>query len=57
MTIVNCGSGYPLFAPSVFSYLCSVPLMDIIVSNDEVPDHEIKELINQVKHGLLCDVL
>ena len=50
MTIVNCGGGYPFFAPSILSYLCGVPLTDIVVSNDEIPDYEMKIVIDEVMH-------
>jgi hypothetical protein len=53
MTIVNCGGGYPFFAPSVLSYLCGVPLTNILVDNDEVPDYKMKTIIEEVMHCLL----
>ena len=48
MTIVNCGSGYPFLAPSVFSYLCGLPIADIVVGTEEVPDYEIRAVIEKV---------
>lgn len=52
MTIINCGGGYPFFAPSVYSYLCGIALNDIVVHSDEVPDYEMKTMINEVTHCL-----
>ena len=48
MTIVNFGSGYPFLAPSVFSYLCGLPIADIVVGTEEVPDYEIRAVIEKV---------
>ena len=48
MAIVNCGGGYPFFAPSIFSYLCGVPLGDIAIGDEEVGNYETESLINEV---------
>lgn len=49
MTIVNCGSGYPFFAPSVFSCLCGKSLTAIEIGDDEVPNYETQAMIEKVQ--------
>ena len=48
MTVVNCSSGYPFLAPSVYSYLCGTPLSNIVIADDEVPTFEIRNLMEKV---------
>ena len=54
MTVVNCSSGYPFLAPSVYSYLCDTPLSDIVIADDEVPTIEIRNLMEKVSR---CNVI
>ena len=48
MAIVQGGSGFPFFAPSVYKYLCGSRLEEICVEVDEVPNIEVKQLLHQV---------
>ena len=48
MSFVQGGSGFPFFSKCVFRYLCGVPLHDIDVELCEVPDFEVKFILEQV---------
>ena len=48
MAIVQGGSGFPFFASSVYAYLCGSPLAAIKVPTEEVPNFEVKVLLDQV---------
>ena len=54
MTIVNCGSGYLFFAPSVYAYLCGSPLDTLEIGDDEIPNYETKKMIEKVYRKLSC---
>ena len=53
MSVVQGGSGVHGLSPSVYNYLSGVPVSDIIVSVTEVPDPEVKELLEKVSNFYL----
>ncbi len=51
MAVVQGGSGPHLFSLSVFNYLCSMDLSDLIVSTDEVPK-SLEKVLSLIKKVL-----
>ena len=48
MSFVQGESGFPYFSKCDFRYLCGVPLHEIDVALCEVPDFEVKFILEQV---------
>ena len=55
MSIVQGGSGLRSLSNSVYTYISGTPLADIDVSTREVPDLEVKEMLDKV--GLFATFL
>lgn len=49
MSFVQGGAGLHWFSASVYNYLTGVKVADIIVDISEVPDYEVKEMLNKVR--------
>ena len=56
MGITQGASGFCFFATSLYSYLCGADIADIEVPDSEVPNLEVKFLLDQVCHvaNILC---
>lgn len=48
MSFLNGGSGYPYFAPAIYSYISGQDVCDIVTTVEEVPNDELKAVL------LLC---
>ena len=48
MSLVNGGSGFPYFAPAVYSYLSGQDVCSIVATVDEVPNAELKDVLVKV---------
>ncbi len=48
MTLVYGGSAIGILSPSVFHFLSGVNPSDIVVSLDEVPDQELRSVLEKV---------
>lgn len=46
--MVQGGSGYPYFAPSIFSYLSGVETCSILINQEEISDPEVEEVLQKV---------
>ena len=46
--VIQGGSGVHLFNSSVYKYICGSDVADIRPFLDEIPDFEVKELLDQV---------
>ena len=49
MAFLQGGVGFHIFSTSVYNYLSGVRVADIIVDMSEVPDYEVKEMLNRVR--------
>jgi hypothetical protein len=49
VSLVQGGSGYPFFAPAVYSYLCGQDISRIKVEIGEIPDLELKDFLEKVR--------
>ena len=48
MALVHSHSGFPFLAKSVYDYICDVPLSLIEISEEEIPNYEVKALLEKV---------
>ena len=48
MGLANGGSGYPYMAPPMFEYLCGADIAEICVTDLDVPNLEVRQLIQKV---------
>lgn len=48
VSLIHGGSGYPFFAPSIFSYLCGVDLSKILVTRGEIPNPDVESFLSKV---------
>ena len=48
MALVHANSGFPFLAKSTYDYLCDVPLASIDICESEVPNYEVKALLQKV---------
>ncbi len=48
MTLVHGGSAIGMLSPSVFNFLSGMNPGDILVSLDEVPDEELRSVLEKV---------
>ena len=48
MSLVQKGSGFPFFVPCVYAYLIGTDVCSITVGQDEIPDPEVKEVLQKV---------
>ena len=49
MSLVQGGSGYPFFAPCIFSYLCGTDLCSNVVGRNEISDWNLSVYIMQTE--------
>lgn len=58
MSIVQGGSGFPFLAPPIFQYICGVEIRRISISNEDVPEYDVKKLIEDVSFAhSACQVI
>ena len=50
VSLMQGGSGYPFFAPSVYDYICGIDVCSITVGPDEIPNPDITEMLQKVKY-------
>ena len=48
MALVHANIGFPFLAKSIYDYLCGVPLGSIHICEDEVPNYEVRTLLQKV---------
>ena len=48
MGIAQIGTVFPFFSKSTYDYLCGVPIASIHIYEDEVPNYEVRALIENV---------
>ena len=48
MALVHSHNGFPFLAKSVYDYICDVPLSLIEISEEEIPNYEVKALLEKV---------
>ena len=48
MSLVNGGSGFPYFAPAMYSYLSGQDVCSIVATVEEVPNAELKAALTKV---------
>lgn len=48
MSIVQGGSGMPIFHSSVYKYVCSGTCLGLVDDDDAVPDTQVRILLNEV---------
>ena len=53
-SVTQGGSGVHLFNPSVYNYICGIDAADIKPSIEEIPDFEVRELLDQVCMIVSC---
>ena len=51
MSLIQGGSGYPFFAPSVYDYICGQDVCSIVPTIDEILDPELKTALVEVSWG------
>ena len=49
VSLVQGGSGFPFFAPSMYQYICSGDVRSVVVGRCEVPHQCIHDAIDKVK--------
>ena len=54
MSLAQGGSGFPFFAPSVFKYLKGDSIYGISVPVCEVPDMEVRAVLEKVQSSISC---
>ena len=47
--------GFPFLSQSVFQYLCGIDLTEISVNSDDIPDNNIKMMMEKVGRFALCN--
>ena len=50
------GPGLPILLPAAYKYICTGDYINVIMDNDDVPDPEIRKLLNQVRGTLIIRV-
>lgn len=50
MSLVQGGSGFPFFAPSVYEYICGKELCSITIGRDEIPCSEVNNTLTKVMY-------
>lgn len=53
MALVHANSGFPFLAKSTYNYLCGVPLAYIDICEDEVPNYEVRTLLQKASQVLI----
>ena len=48
MSLVNGGSGFPYFAPALYSYISGQEVQSIVITVDEVPNAELHSVLVKV---------
>ena len=48
ISLVQGGSGFPFFAPSIYDYISGVDLCSIVIQRDEIPDSDIALTLEKV---------
>jgi hypothetical protein len=48
MSLVHGGSGFPFFAPPMYQYLCGMEVSSIDVRMEDVPNLEVRSLLEKV---------
>ena len=48
MSLIQGGSGFPFFAPSMYDYICGKDICDIKPTIEEVPDAQLKATLTEV---------
>lgn len=48
VSLIQGGSGYPLFAPSTFSYMSGSDVCSTLVGREEIADPEVKQALDEV---------
>jgi hypothetical protein len=48
MSLLNGGSGFPMFAPVIFEYISGHDVSSIEISTGEVPDYELRHALVKV---------
>ena len=48
MSIVQDGSGFSFLAPPVYQYICGMEIPRIAIADEDVPDYEVRKLIEEV---------
>lgn len=51
MAIANGSSGFPFLSKATYNYLCDIPLEDMTIEEDEVPNYEVRSLLEKVNHS------
>ena len=49
MSAVQGGPGFPFFSPVVFQYLTTGQCFDLKLTDDAIPDPEIRNLVSRVR--------
>lgn len=49
MSLLQKGSGFPFFAPSVYSYISGVDAFSITVEVEEIPNQEVTDMLQKVQ--------
>ena len=48
MSLIQGGSGFPFFAPSMYDYICGRDVCSIAPTVDEIPDAQLKTALVEV---------
>ena len=48
MSLVHGGGSINIFSPAIYSFMCGMNPLDIIVSSTEVPDISVREMLAKV---------
>ena len=57
VSIVQGGSGYPYFAPSMFSHISGVDTCSIVATRNEISDPEVEEALQAVVWSVMINVV
>ena len=49
ISLLQEGSGFPFFAPPIYQYLCGADIATIEVAMEDIPDFEVRNLIEEVQ--------
>ena len=55
-SIINSGSGYPFFTPSMYQYNTGTPLQNVTASTDYVPSLDVKDYLTKVSTVMISAV-
>ena len=50
LCLMQGGGGFPFLSKSIYDYSCGIPLSSIKVLTTEVPNYEVKVLLDKVLH-------